>query len=450
MSVLWFDCASGISGDMTLGALLDLGVPLPVLQSAVDAVVPGRVRLGSGRVTRAGIAAVHALVDAPEEATHRRWDDVRALLAGADLAAGVRGRALAVFAALAEAEGRVHGVAPDEVHFHEVGALDAIADVVGTAAGLEHLGVTSAVASTVSLGGGTVRAAHGRLPVPGPAVVALLAGAPTAGGPVERELTTPTGAAILAATVTGWGLQPPMRVRAQGFGAGTADPPGHPNVLRLVLGEPIPTAATTPATAPATPPGASSLPARADVHGGGRGPAVLVEATVDDLDPRVWPGVVAALLSVGAHDAWLTAALGKKGRPVQVLTVLADEACLGAVRDVVFTATSTIGLRETAVAKTALERRGAEVTVAGQPVRLKLAVRGGLVVNVSAEWEDVAAAAAVSGRPAKALLAQAVAAGWALADEGPDAPEPAGREPTGPAGRAAEIDRPERSTPRAG
>ncbi len=428
MSVLWFDCASGISGDMTLGALLDLGVPLPVLQSAVDAVVPGRVSLGSERVTRAGIAAVHALVDAPEEATHRRWDDVRALLTGADLAAGVRGRALAVFAALAEAEGRVHGVAPGEVHFHEVGALDAIADVVGAAAGLEHLGVTSAVASTVSLGGGTVRAAHGRLPVPGPAVVALLAGAPTAGGPLERELTTPTGAAILAATVTGWGPQPPMSVRAQGFGAGTADPPGHANVLRLVLGEPIPTAAARSVTIP----GASTLPARADVHGGGRGPAVLVEATVDDLDPRVWPGVVAALLSVGAHDAWLTAALGKKGRPVQVLTVLADEACLGAVRDVVFTATSTIGLRETAVAKTALERRGAEVTVAGQPVRLKLAVRDGLVVNVSAEWEDVAAAAAASGRPAKALLAQAVAAGWALGDEGPMDREPGGREPVGP------------------
>lgn len=418
MSVLWLDCASGISGDMTLGALLDLGVPLSVLRSAVDAVVPGRVRLDCERVTRAGIAAVHALVDAPEEATHRRWDEVRALLDGADLSAGVRERALAVFAALAEAEGRVHGVAPGEVHFHEVGALDAIADVVGAAAGLEHLGVTAAVASTVSLGGGTVRAAHGRLPVPGPAVVALLAGAPTAGGPIERELTTPTGAAILAATVTGWGPQPPMRVRGQGFGAGTADPPGHANVLRLVLGEPL-----------AAAPGVSALPARGDVHGGGQGPAVLVEATVDDLDPRVWPGVVAALLAVGAHDAWLTAALGKKGRPVQVLTVLADETCLGAVRDVVFTATSTIGLRETAVAKTALERRGAEVTVAGQPVRLKLAVRDGLVVNVSAEWEDVAAAASASGRPAKALLAQAVAAGWELGGE-----EPADRRPGGRAG----------------
>jgi len=398
VSLLWFDCASGISGDMVLGALVDLGVPVGVLQSAVDAVVPGRVRIDATRVGRTGMAAVRALVDAPEEAEHRRWATVRELLLAADLDPAVRARALAVFAALAEAEGRVHGVAAEDVHFHEVGALDAIADVVGAAAGLEHLGVAAAVSSTVALGGGTVRAAHGRLAVPGPAVVALLAGAPTVGGPLERELTTPTGAAILRATVTGWGPQPAMTVRAQGLGAGAADPPGHPNVLRLLLGEAV-----------------AGLPERADVHAGGSGPAVLVEATVDDLDPRVWPGAVAALLAAGAHDAWLTPALGKKGRPVQVLTVLTDARCVAAVRAVVFAQTSTIGLRETAVAKTALARLGGEVTVAGQRIRLKRAVRGGLVVNVSAEWEDVAAAATASGLPAKQLLALAVAAGWALA-----------------------------------
>lgn len=403
MSLLWFDCASGISGDMTLGALVDLGVPLSVLQDAVDAVIPGRVRLSSRRVVRADIAAAQVLVDAPDETEHRRWGTVSALLENADLPTGVRDRALRTFAALAAAEGAVHGVDPTEVHFHEVGALDAIADVVGAAAGFEHLVVTAASSSTVALGGGTVRAAHGRLPVPGPAVVALLAGRPTAGGPLERELTTPTGAAILATTVEAWGPQPPMRVRTQGFGAGSADPPGHPNVLRLVVGDSV--------SAPADEP--TPLPDRAASHGGGRGPAVVVEATVDDLDPRVWPDLVGALLDAGAHDAWLTPALGKKGRPVQVVSVLTDDRRLAAVRALLFAQTSTIGIRETAVTKTALPRRTAAVSVAGQEIRVKIASDGGRVVNVSAEWDDVAAAAAATGLPAKRLLAEAVALGWA-------------------------------------
>lgn len=416
MSVLWFDCASGISGDMTLGALVDAGVPLSVLQDAVDTVVPGLVRLSVERVTRAGIAAAHVGVVAPDEAGHRRWGTVRGMLENCALAAGVRARALAAFAALARAEGRVHGVPAEEVHFHEVGALDAIADIVGAAAGLDHLGVGHAVGSTVALGGGTVRAAHGRLPVPGPAVVALLAGAPTVGGPVDRELTTPTGAAILVTTVTDWGPQPPMRVRVQGFGAGTADPAGHPNVLRLVVGDALPTAAAVPAAAvPAGELPAGALPGRADTHGGGAGPAVLLEATVDDLDPRIWPGLVQQLLDAGAHDAWLTSALGKKGRPVQVLSILAEAAQLPALRTLVFGGTSTIGLRETAVAKTALARRTERVTVAGQQIRVKFGLDGDEVVNVSAEWADVAAAAPATGLPEKQLLARAVAAGWELA-----------------------------------
>ena len=389
----------------------------------MDAVVPGRVRLAAGRVTRAGIAATQVVVDAPEETDHRRWETVRTLLADATLPDGTRDRALRTFAALAAAEGTVHGVDPDQVHFHEVGALDAIADVVGAAAGLEHLGVTAAASSTVALGAGTVRAAHGRLPVPGPAVVALLAARPTAGGPVERELTTPTGAAILVTTVDAWGPQPAMRVRAQGFGAGSADPAGHANVLRLVVGEPIDGRLDTGGSDPL--PLRAGLPGRADSHRGGRGPAIVVEATVDDLDPRVWPGIVAALIDAGAHDAWLTSALGKKGRPIQVLSVLTDELFVQDVRALVFEQTSTIGIRETAVTKTALERRTATVTVDGLAVRVKIATRDGLAVNVSAEWDDVAAAAATTGLPAKQLLARAVALGWAETEPGAsDPPHP--------------------------
>jgi uncharacterized protein (TIGR00299 family) protein len=395
---------------MTLGALVDAGVPLSVLQDAVAAVVPGLVVLSVERVTRAGIAAAHVHVDAPDQAGHRQWGTVRELIENSALAGGVRIRALAVFAALAEAEGRVHGIPAEQVHFHEVGALDAIADIVGAAAGLEYLGVSTATGSTVSVGGGTVRAAHGRLPVPGPAVVALLAGVPTAGGPIERELTTPTGAAILVTTAASWGPQPPMIVRTQGFGAGSADPDGHPNVLRIVVGDPL----------PSTPSPMSGLPERADTHGGGVGPAVMLEATVDDLDPRIWPGLVQRLLDAGAHDAWLTAALGKKGRPVQVLSVLTDVERLAGLRTLIFGETSTIGLRETAVTKTALARQSVTVTVADQRIRVKLALDGDMVVNVSAEWEDVAAAAVTTGLPAKQLLAQAVAGGWTHAEAGTD------------------------------
>lgn len=412
MSVLWFDCASGISGDMTLGALVDAGVPVPVLQAAVDAVAPGLIRLSVDRVTRAGIAAAHVRVDAPDQAEHRHWGTVRELLENSALDGAVRDRALAVFAALARAESRVHGMPPEQVHFHEVGALDAIADIVGTAAGLQHLGVERAVASTVALGGGTTHAAHGRLPVPGPAVVALLTGAPTVGGPVDRELTTPTGAAILAATVTEWGPQPAMRVRVQGFGAGTADFAGHPNVLRLVLGEPL---SILPPATDVLP----GLPDRGDTHSGGSGPAVVLEATVDDLDPRIWPGLVQTLLDAGAHDAWLTTALGKKGRPVQVLSVLTGAERLPAIRGLVFGETSTIGLRETAVTKTALPRETVAVDIAGHRIRVKLASWNGAIVNVSAEWDDVAAAAENTGLAAKQLLAQAVAAGWSRAAADP-------------------------------
>jgi len=384
----WLDGASGASGDMLLGALVGAGIDLAVLQAAVDAICPEPVRLRAERVERAGLAAVRVHVEGTESATHRTWADVRALLDGGALEDTVRERAHAVFAALAGAEARVHGTAPDAVHFHEVGALDAIADVVAGCAGLHALGLTSLVVSPLALGGGTTRSAHGRLPVPGPAVVELLRGQPTYGGPVEVELTTPTGAAMLAAHATGWGNQPPMAARVQGLGAGARDIPGHPNVLRLLLGE-------------TAEPGGTGTSTRQDV---------VLETNVDDLDPRLWPGVLEALLTAGASDAWLSPVVMKKGRPAHTLHVLVPAGLTAAARRIVLTHTSAIGLREHPVTKHALPRTTTTVDVGGQPVRVKHALLDGVVVNAQPEWDDVAAAAQTLGVPPKAVLARAVAA----------------------------------------
>ncbi len=232
----WVDASSGASGDMLLGALVGAGVPVGVLVEAVDKVAPGQVGLEVSEVRRGGFAATRCRVELADTTEHRTWRDVEELLNGAGLHEDVRSLAHDVFSRLAEAEGRVHGHAPEDVHFHEVGALDAIADVVGTCAGFVHLGVDRVVVSDVSVGGGTVSSEHGRLPVPPPAVVELLRGVPSSGGPVDVELCTPTGAALLTTLADGWGPQPAMAVDSVGVGAGGRDPEGHANVLRLLVG----------------------------------------------------------------------------------------------------------------------------------------------------------------------------------------------------------------------
>ena len=380
----WLDCSAGISGDMLLGALVDAGAPLATLQAAVDAVGVEPVRLRAEQVERGGLGALRVHVEVADTAPTRTWSDVRGLLEAADLAPAVRGTALEVFARLAAAEGAVHRVPPEQVHFHEVGALDAVADVVGTAAGVHALGLTGLQASPVALGSGTTRGAHGPLPVPAPAVLALLTGAPVTAGPVPHESTTPTGAAVLATLVRSWGPLPPMRLRAVGTGAGGRDPAEAANVLRLVLGEPAGAAGTEP--------------------------ALLLEANVDDLDPRLWPAVLARLMAAGASDAWLTPILMKKGRPAHTLSVLCRPGDADPLRRVVFEQTSTIGLRERAVDKRALARTELVVDVLGRPVRVKQALLDGRVVNSQPEWEDVATAADALDLPVKLVLARAVAA----------------------------------------
>jgi pyridinium-3,5-bisthiocarboxylic acid mononucleotide nickel chelatase len=382
VTIGWLDLAAGASGDMLLGALVDAGVPLQVPAAAVAALPVERVGLSAEPVTRHGLGATKVHVHAPASDTHRTWADVRGILAAAALPPAVREGALAVFERLAVAEGRVHRVPADQVHFHEVGALDALADVVGVVAGLEHLGLDRLTASPVALGSGSARGAHGVVPVPGPAVLELLAGLPVLAGPVPAEACTPTGAALLAARVQEWTTLPPMRVQRVGSGAGGRDPVELPNVVRLVLGDPLDPPATD----------------------------LLLETNVDDLDPRLWPGVLAELLAAGAADAWLTPVLMKKGRPAHTLSVLCRPAVQAAVQAVVVSATSTIGLRVQPVQKVALDRSQHTVAVLGGQVGVKVARSGGQVVNVSVEFEDVAALAQQLRVPVKEVLRAATAA----------------------------------------
>lgn len=396
----WLHCPAGAAGDMLLGALLDAGAPLDPIRRAVRGLGVEPIDIEVHRVRRGGLAATAAHVSTSDSVAARTWPDVRGLIDDADLHPSVRVRAQQTFFLLATAEAEVHGDRPEEVHFHEVGALDAMADIVGVCAALHHLDITALDCSPVALGSGTVRGAHGELPVPAPAVLTLLrqVGAPVHGTDVATELCTPTGAALLAANVTGWGGMPPMRIRATGHGAGSRDLPELPNTLRIVTGESIPLANGKP-----------------DEHAvSGRAAASesrmsMLETNVDDLDPRVWPAVLDELLQAGAADAWLTPILMKKGRPAHMLSVLVHPEKAGTVRRTVFAETSTIGVRERFVDRTVLERGTRTIDVGGCAIRVKLAFLNDTVHNAQPEYEDTLAAARRLGRPVRAVLDEAAA-----------------------------------------
>ena len=389
MTTIWVDASSGASGDMLLGALLHAGVPLGVVQSAVDAVAFEAVHLTQKSVLRNGFAALRCEVEAAPSEERRTWSAVRERLAAAPLDPAVRDLAETVFANLAVAEGVVHGIDPDEVHFHEVGALDAIADVVGVCAGFVYLAASEVVVSLVAVGSGLVSGAHGALPVPPPAVLELLRGIPSYSGPPSApatELCTPTGAALLKTLATAFGPQPAMTTHAIGIGAGARDPAGHANVLRLVVGE-----------------SASGAPDA----------SVVLETNVDDLDPRVWPAVIEALLAAGADDAWLTPILMKKGRPAHTLSILVRAESAATVREVVFRQTSTLGLREHQVVKRELDRDVVVVHLEGHRLEVKRGWLDGSVVNRQPEYDDVVRVAAALGRPVSEVLRAAIALGEA-------------------------------------
>jgi uncharacterized protein (TIGR00299 family) protein len=381
---IWIDASAGASGDMLLGALIGAGVPVAALQAAVDAIAPEAVTLSLEEVTRNGFAATRCHVEVADETHHRTWRDIKVLLGRAELDEQVRSLALRVFERLAVAEATVHGSDPPDVSFHEVGALDAIADVVGVCAGFAELQPARVVVSSIAVGSGSVEGAHGTMPVPPPAVAELLRGVPSYAGPGTSESCTPTGAALLTTLATSWGPQPAMTSEVIGIGAGGRDPDTHANVLRMFVGT---------------------------ASGAGQHLApLLIETNIDDLDPRVWPAVIAALLDAGASDAWLTPILMKKGRPAHTLSVLVSNERAPAVRSAIFRQTSTIGLREQELEKHALEREMVQVEVDGQPIGVKLAREDGVLVNAQPEYDDVARAAVALGRPVNEVLGDAIAA----------------------------------------
>lgn len=386
--IIWIDASAGASGDMLLGALFDLGVPIEVLQGPLDQLDLG-ITLRAEQVTRASLGAVKMHVDVPETRTLRHLDDIVGLLGSID--EPIRRLAIQVFEMLAWAEAVVHRVEPNDVHFHEVGALDSIADIVGVCAGLHHLRETRALTdmycSTVSLGNGQVRGAHGPIPIPGPAVLHLLGErAPVRAGSAPFEATTPTGAALLNVFAPIYGSMPPMTVERVGVGAGTKDPPEVANAIRLVAG------ASDTEQSSAT------------------GELIQIDANIDDMDTRLFPAAIDALLKVGAVDAWVTPIIMKKGRPAFTFSVLTDDDHASRVRETIFRATTTIGLRQHAVSRHTLDRSFSMVVVGGHDIRVKSAILHGDVVNTSVEWDDVVAAASALGRPVADVLADAQAA----------------------------------------
>jgi pyridinium-3,5-bisthiocarboxylic acid mononucleotide nickel chelatase len=385
-NIAWIDGSAGVSGDMLLGALIDLGADI---RGAVAALGFG-ASLDIATTARGGLRALTVDVRSSGDQPLRTLDALTRAVDASGVPDVVAHRARAVLLRIAKAEARVHDTSVDEVHFHEIGAVDTVVDVAGVCLAVHQLGIDAVVVSPVALGGGTVDTLHGTLPVPGPAVLELLvSSALTAyGGPADVELATPTGVALLAELATSCGPMPAMRPTAVGIGAGLRELADRPNVVRVVLGSPTGDAAT---------------------EGDGETWRVL-EANVDDLDPRLWPQVIERLLVAGAADAWLTPILMKKGRPAHTVSALAPDARAEAVRSALFRESSTIGIRSTTVCKSALDRELLVVDVDGEQVRVKVARMAGEVVNVAPEWDDVAVAAQRLDRPAKVVLAAAAAA----------------------------------------
>jgi pyridinium-3,5-bisthiocarboxylic acid mononucleotide nickel chelatase len=433
--VMYFDCFAGAAGDMVLGALLDVGLPLDALTQALGSLGVGH-QLNATRVVRAGITATHVdlVAAAGHDDGHRHLDATAAAPHGQDhhhhhhhgagndsghhhghhhgghdqlhshghrslaeithligqsaLSAAGKARAVELFRRIGEAEAAIHNMSIDEVHLHEVGAVDSIVDIVGAVFALEWFGIDDIVASPLNVGGGMVEMAHGVFPVPAPATLRLLAGAPVYSSGIQSELLTPTGALIISSYARAYGPMPGMTVERIGYGAGTRDLGKVPNVLRVVIGE------RTPASAPR--PGVEAI--------------VQVECEIDDMSPQLFGPVSDRLFAAGALDVFLTAAQMKKGRPGTLLTVLAPPDKREAICDLVFRETTTLGVRFQEMWRETLDRMWVDVTVTGGTVRVKVATRRGEIVNAAPEFEDCVRVATATGRPVKVVQAEALRA----------------------------------------
>jgi hypothetical protein len=387
--VAYLDCIGGIAGDMVLAALLDAGAPREPLTGLPAALGLEGVRVQVEPATRHGIAATRLeVLDAGSGSGDARpVTELRRAIAGAAISARARERSLATLDRLASAEAAAHGVPVDRLRLHELGSPDTLVDLCGAFVLLEALGVERVVCSPLPFARGLVSTAHGTIPSPGPAVLALLTGAALVGVETEAELVTPTGAAIVAEASDAWGPLPPMTMERVGYGAGTIELADRPNVLRVVVGE------------------AASV-ARSDV--------VLLEAGLDDLLPELVPDAIERCVEAGALDVWTTPVQMKKGRPGVVVSALARPESEASVARALLEHTSTLGVRVADLRRYELEREHREVAITGGTVRVKLGLLDGRVVNVAPEHDDCARVAAATGRPVKQVWAEALAAAQEL------------------------------------
>jgi pyridinium-3,5-bisthiocarboxylic acid mononucleotide nickel chelatase len=396
MKTLYFDCFSGISGDMTIGALLDLGLDLNYLRAELQKLPVERYELKASRVTRSNISAMKfdVLVEGEENHSHhhhhhdhfhRKASQILAMIRDSNLNTNTKRIAGEIFTKLAISEGKVHHIAPEDVEFHEVGAVDSIVDTVGTAVGFDAFGIERFLCSAINIGGGFIHCQHGVFPVPAPATADLLRQATIYQKHVETELVTPTGAAILAAVVNRFGQLNGFAAERIGYGAGTKQFPELPNCLRLMLGEER---------------SISSEEARGDV--------IVIEANIDDMNPQNFAYVNEKLLQAGALDVFTVPVQMKKGRPGQLLQVLAPSDAVDALSRVIFQETTTIGVRKYPVDRTTLDREFVEVGTEYGLVRVKVSKLGGEIVNFAPEFDDCVRLARENNVPLKKVQAVAI------------------------------------------
>lgn len=381
MKVAHFDCFSGISGDMTLGALIDAGVSVEVIRQGIDSLgLP--VRLEAEKIRKGGFAATSVRIEAPDEHSHRHLLDIEEIVRRGALTEHQKNLALQVFRRLAEAEAAAHGMPLERVHFHEVGALDSIADIVGAAIGIDLLGVERITSRAVPTGNGMVKCAHGLMPIPAPGTAALLKGVPIAPTNLNGELTTPTGAAILTTIVNEWTNVPAMTIEQIGHGAGRKEFPEQPNILRLFVGT-------------------SETPNERDR-------ICVLETNLDDLAPEVIGYCFELLFSAGAVDVFTTPIGMKKNRPGTMLTVLAPEPAVPVIEDILFRETGTLGIRRYDASRVKQQRRLCNVSTSHGPVRGKVSWREGRAPAFSPEYDDCARIARAAGLSLREVYEQAM------------------------------------------
>jgi uncharacterized protein (TIGR00299 family) protein len=406
---LYFDCYAGVSGDMIIGALIDLGVDPEALRSELSKLALPGYEIKTGRVTRSGIASIKFDVEYDTSGQPARTlADIRDIIADSGLKSQVKARSIRVFERLAQAEAKAHATTPDRVHFHEVGAVDSIVDIVGAMTAIDMLGIERFLCSPLRVGRGFVRAEHGLLPVPAPGTVELLAGVPVYGGDLEGEFVTPTGAAIATSLCDYYGPLPPVSIERTGYGAGARDPSGFPNCLRIILGDFDEAALTAE-------------------RGKGSNSIAVIETNIDDMNPQAYGFVMERAFDLGALDVFFTPVQMKKGRPAVLVTVLCEQDRLDSLADLLLRETTTLGIRHYTVSRRTLDRAVETVETRYGRVRVKVAREGGRTLHFQPEYEDCARAASELNVPLIEVQAAASAAFRNLAEAAPDGDEDDGR-----------------------